>query len=165
MKSNILSFITMMLFVLSIQITLSGCSDTKDETIQNMSQELNKCKDDKAELEKKLGQGQSLFEKQNHISIAFCIVFFVFVVIVILLLLLRFYSKKKDEHTKEIKLKENIIKDLEKSILNLEMNMEKLKQSIEEGEKNEVSTLIKQLKSEREAEAQDICKKYNELLK
>ena len=159
----------MMLFILSIGMTLSGCSSTQDETIQNLQNQnsklqddLAKCQNNKAELKGALGQGESKFEKQNNISIAIIVVVFVIVFVIVFLFLFRFYHKKESEHRKEIGSRQNIINDLKKSIFSLEMDINKLKQSIEEGEKNEVSTLIKQLKAEREAGIQDICKEYND---
>jgi len=152
----VMIFLSMIFF-----IGITGCS--KDNQISSLNQDISRLRKEKsqlnekiAELNKQVGIGEKQFLEENNINVMNTSFFFILIIILIIILGYRYISKIKKIHEKEkseLEEKNNISHKL---ILNLEYEIKQLKHDLEDGEKNEVSNLLKLLKSERELKKQKI---------
>ncbi len=152
--------ILLLMFVSFINVT--GCSeDPKDVEISSLNQQLSKAtKENKrlieinGNLNKQVGIGKKQYLEEDNMSISKVMLWSGFLsallVIGILIITSRKLSRNKETHEKEkIDLNEkNSVS--QKLVLDLEHEIKQLKCALDDGEKNEVSNLLKTLKSERE---------------
>ena len=159
---NYKSVVFLLMFFSFVNIT--GCSDDpKDAQISLLEQQLRTSEKSNKELIEKIanlseqvGIGKQQYFEENNIGIAQVIVLSTVIFIILLFFIYHKFSKNKKIHEKEkndLSEKNNISQKL---ILDLEHEIKRLKRALEDGEKNEVSNLLKSLKSERELRIQKI---------
>lgn len=150
-----------LVFLLYSLVTLSGCNSDKDTKISQLQDQISDLKDKVsdqaetiAELNKQVGEGkQQYLEEDGQKSTQILLVSGGLLVIFLLLAIWRErkvdakWKEKFEQGTNELKAKND---EQSKVIMELEHTIKKLKDSLEEGERNEVATLIKTLKSERD---------------
>lgn len=152
--------IFLLMFVSFINVT--GCSeDQKDTKISSLSQQLNKATEENkrlieinGDLNRQVGIGKKQYLEEDNMRISKVMLWsgFLSVLLVtgILIITSMKLSRNKEMHEKEkIDLNEkNSVS--QKLVLDLEHEIKQLKCALDDGEKNEVSNLLKTLRSERE---------------
>ncbi|MDG4812462.1 hypothetical protein P8629_05530 [Hydrogenovibrio sp. 3SP14C1] len=150
-----------LVFLLYSLVTLSGCSSDKDTKISQLQDQISDLKDKVsdqaetiAELNKQVGEGkQQYLEEDGQKSTQILLASGGLLIISLLFAIWRErkvdakWKEKFEQGTNELKAKND---EQSKVIMELEHTIKKLKDSLEEGERNEVATLIKTLKSERD---------------
>lgn len=156
-----------LMFIFYIFISFSGCSSESKEISklkndkEHLQEQLSDLKDEKidlvnkiSKLNRQLGEGKSQYRAEDEIKVTTFII--IGVLVIVLSLGYIFYRSNKKEtslkntHEKEKNELQNKNNELEKVVMELENTIKKLQQAIEEGERNEVSNLIKSLRAERQ---------------
>ena len=152
----------LLMFVFFINVT--GCSqdqDPKDVKISLLSQQLNEAKEENkklieenGKLNKQVGIGKKQYLEEDNMRSSKVMLWSGYLSLLlvtgILIITSMKLSRNKEMHEKEkIDLNEkNSV--CQKLVLDLEHEIKQLKCALDDGEKNEVSNLLKTLRSERE---------------
>jgi len=159
-------FVFFVFFLYSL-ITLSGCSNDKDtqiaslqDKIASLQDKVNSKDEEIAKLNRQVGEGKQQYEVEDEQKSTKYLKVFVLIVCVLFIAWIwrerhihTKWTNKYEQETNKLKRKND---EQSKVIMELEHTIKKLKDSLEEGERNEVSTLIKSLKSERDLKIKKI---------